>query len=164
VHRKHQDGKLGILKVEAPDQFNAIGSPQRKVDDYDIRFQLGSLPQRLWNILGLAANGKVRLLIDKLREALPHQGMIVNDQNTSFRGSEVVSIQPFRVFTIHACVEILGARFPELMGIEQVTLVPSVEDDWMLRLAPIASARWRMICNPIPWAASSSRENPAPLS
>ena len=80
--------------------FDAVQEWHRDVQDDDVRLMLGGLPDGFAAVARLGDDGPVRLGFEDIPEALPHERVIVRDEDAkpahgfSGSGSSVASVVP----------------------------------------------------------------------
>ncbi len=80
VHRQHQHGQIGSLRMDIAHEFQAVPLRERDVHDDDIRRQRADRGTRLSFRLHLTTNGQIRFGLDHASQALPHDRMVVDDE------------------------------------------------------------------------------------
>ncbi len=81
VHREHEHGQFGTLRMDVAHQFQSVALRERNVDDDDIRGQRANGGTCLAFGLHFAADDEIRLRLDHAAQALPDDRMIVDDQD-----------------------------------------------------------------------------------
>ena len=71
-----------MIRFDPLDQLEAAATLEREIDDGQIGFHLVNELTGRGDVLRRAADLEVRLAQDQQREALPHDGVIVNDQHS----------------------------------------------------------------------------------
>ena len=81
VHGENQHRQVGVRGANALEQFEAVRTVERDVEDHDVRSSLGDGLHGGLRLFGLAADLHILLLVDQQRESLAHEWMIVDDKN-----------------------------------------------------------------------------------
>jgi len=75
----------GVIRGPHEPDGRPVRTGQRDVDDEDIRPQFIDRDERGLRLLGLAAHDEVRLPVDHQRQSLPHDRMVVHDEDPALR-------------------------------------------------------------------------------
>ena len=84
VHRKRQHRHARMHGLDVFDQFEAGTVFQQNIHHRHVRLGAVHQRQRLRFVRRLPAHFEVRLLLNQIRHAFPHEGMIVHQQNSNF--------------------------------------------------------------------------------
>ena len=77
-------GSVGVARADVLEQFEPVRTVERDIDNHDVGPVSGDRLQERCGFLGFAAHRQVRLLVDELRQSLPHDRMIVHQKNRRF--------------------------------------------------------------------------------
>jgi hypothetical protein len=98
VHRQHEHAQLGHLGVHLPNKFYAVAALERQVDHDDIGLAGANRLARYRLAVRLAANREVRLRLEHAPQALPHDRVVVDDENLALGGHRCGHARPLSPF------------------------------------------------------------------
>ena len=81
MHRKYQGQHLGITVIQIFDKLQTVGILQGQIQNHQVRFGFCHQLQSLAAVVRFAAYAQIRLLLNDALQRLPHQRMIVNQEN-----------------------------------------------------------------------------------
>src|SRR5580704_1801328 len=154
MHGEDEHGQLWLLRMDIADELETIPLRERDVHDHYVRDHSPNSGTRLTLGLHFAANNEIGFRLDHAPQPLPHDRMIIDDQDASLAPRD-----------FHAVSSLRSTSTVKSSGHEQRTEVPPFPVDSMTRSPPNICARYRMIFRPSPPARSTGAcANPLPSS
>lgn len=81
VHGDDEDFNVRELSIDLLADFEAVAALERKIEQHQVGACLPNHLDRLSGISGFASKIHVRLVRDEPRIAIPHNGVVINDEN-----------------------------------------------------------------------------------